>query len=361
MKEEISSVTLYNIDLPSGVHFNKLTQVYAKYGEVEGCGENVILVCHALTGSHRLTGQKRQGEPDPWWIPMVGDGKAIDTRKFCAICFNNLCSPYGSTSPISINPSDGTMWRMKFPILSPRDVAFAQHCALNALGIKKIYAVVGGSLGGMIASEYAISFPQATPRCVMIAAPDRLYPQAIAFNTVQRHTIMADAEWNDGNYDGIGPAKGLAAARMLAMITYRSEQSFSKRYMRDMARGKADDWQGQFKIESYLDHHGQEILSRFDANCYLYLTRMMDLQDVGEGRGGIDNAWKQYSGNNFLGIGVSSDILFPNWQIEEAVRSADKNGVFASYEEIESDNGHDSFLIDFDQLDDCLRPFIRNH
>ena len=186
-------------------------------------------------------------------------------------------------------------------------------------------------------------------------APDRLYPQAIAFNAVQRQSIMDDPQWRGGDYEGAGPVNGLAAARMLAMITYKSEQTFSNRYMREMADEAAGAWGGQFRIESYLHHHGQELVKRFDANCYLYLTRMMDLHDIG----GVDAAWKRFAGRRLLGLGISSDMLFPNWQVEEAVRAAAKNGVAAYYEEIESDNGHDAFLMDFDQLDDYLREFLQ--
>ena len=143
------------------------------------------------------------------------------------------------------------------------------------------------------------------------------------------------------------------------MITYKSEQTFSNRYMREMADEAAGAWGGQFQIESYLHHHGQELVKRFDANCYLYLTRMMDLHDIGAGRGGVDAAWKRFAGRRLLGLGISSDMLFPNWQVEEAVRAAAKNGVAAYYEEIESDNGHDAFLMDFDQLDDYLREFLQ--
>lgn len=148
MKEETGSVSLQNITLPSGAFFEKLEHVYSRYGEAEADGANVILVCHALTGSHRLAGERRPGEPEPWWGAVVGDGKALDTRKYCVICFNNLASPYGSTSPLFENPADGRRWAMRFPILSPRDTAFAQREALRALGIERLYAVIGGSLGG---------------------------------------------------------------------------------------------------------------------------------------------------------------------------------------------------------------------
>lgn len=358
MKETIASVTIPEIELPSGVTMRNVTQVYAMYGEADAAADNVIVVCHALTGSHRLAGKKTEGQPEPWWDKVVGDGKTLDTRKYCVICFNNLASPYGSTSPLSIDPETGEKYRMRFPILSPRDVAAAQKAALELLGFKKIYAAIGGSLGGMIALELSVSFPNDVGRCGLIAAPDRLYPQAIAFNTVQRQTIMNDPEWKNGDYNGAGPVNGLSAARMLAMITYRSEQSFSERYMREMEDDTAKGWGGQFRVESYLYHHGEELVKRFDANCYLYLTRMMDLHDIGIGRGGIQEAWQRFADKKLIAVGISSDMLFANWQVEEAARTAGKSGVLAEYEEIESENGHDAFLIDFDQLDEFLRVLL---
>ena len=169
---------------------------------------------------------------------------------------------------------------------------------------------------------------------------------------------MNDPKWENGQYEAPGPVNGLAAARMLAMITYRSEQSFSGRYARDMAKGNAHDWNGQFQVESYLHYHGGELVRRFDANCYLYLTKTMDLHDIGAGRGGTKEAWRNFAGGRLLAVGISSDMLFANWQVEEAVRAALSSGVAAKYEEIESENGHDAFLIDFDQLDDFIRSFL---
>ena len=359
MREKLGSVTISEFTTSSGAVIKDIVQTYACYGELDDCAGNVILVAHALTGSHRLSGGKINGQPDPWWETLVGDGKAIDTQKYFVICFNSLASPYGSTSPASINPQTGRRWGMDFPILTPRDVARAQKEALSCMGINRVLAVAGGSLGGMIAAEFAVTFPYETDNCVLIAAPDKLYPQAIAFNAVQRQSITTDPEWKNGEYDGAGPVNGLAAARMLAMITYRSEQSFAGRYMREMAKGSATDWDGQFKVESYLQYHGKELVKRFDANCYLYLTKMMDLHDIGTARGGIDKAWARFAGKKLLAVGISSDMLFASWQVEEAARSARAAGVIAFYDEIESDNGHDSFLIDFDQLDDMIRGFLK--
>jgi homoserine O-acetyltransferase len=211
----------------------------------------------------------------------------------------------------------------------------------------------------MIAQEWAISFPDLVGRCVSVAAPSRLYPQAIAYNEVQRQAILSDPEWKGGDYyPDPGPTKGLATARMLAMITYRSEQSFSNRWMRDLAVGTSPEWGARFQVESYLHHHGEELVRRFDANCYLYLTRMMDLHDLGAGRGGVEAAWRRLAGRPLLSVGITSDLLFPNWQAEEVARIAGNCGVLTSYDEIESDDGHDAFLIAFDQVDDILRGFF---
>ncbi len=358
MIEKIGTVTIPEFVLSSGHVLKNVVQVYGMYGMPNDDYSNIIVVCHALTGSHRLAGEKLAGQPDPWWNTLIGDGKAFDTNKYCVICFNNLASPYGSTCPLSINSDTGKRWNMSFPIITPRDVAAAQKIALEKLGIKKIAVVIGGSLGGMIAAEIAVSYPKDIESCVIIAAPDRLYPQAIAFNAVQRNSIMSDPEWKNGEYEGQGPVNGLHSARMLAMITYRSEVAFSGRYMREMAQGCANEWGGQFQVESYLHHHGEELVKRFDANCYLYLTKMMDLHDIGAGRGGVSEAWKRFAGRKLLAVGISSDMLFANWQVEEATRSAKNSGVIARYEEIESDNGHDAFLIDFDQLDEFIRAFL---
>ena len=338
-----------------------MEQAYAMYGTPEPDGSNVVLVCHALTGSHHLAGDDVPGLPSGWLAPLVGAGKALDTNRLCLICINNLCSPYGSTSPMSIKPETGKPWGMSFPVITPRDVALAQKLALGSMGIKKVAAVLGGSFGGMAALEYALSFPDDVGSCIVIAAPARLYPQAIAYNEVQRQAILSDPDWCGGDYyPGPGPAKGLATARMLAMITYKSERNFSDRWMRGMAgESDAHEWGSKFKVETYLAHHGSELVSRFDANCYLYMTRAMDLHDVTAGRGSLDDVFSRLRGKGVLAVGISSDILFPNWQVMEIARFAGRQGAKSAYEEIESDNGHDSFLIDFDQMDEILRWFLR--
>ncbi|MDR1515166.1 MAG: homoserine O-acetyltransferase [Synergistaceae bacterium] len=360
--ERIDEITIKGLELDSGKAIPEVLQVYAMYGSPAPDGSNVILVCHAMTGSHHLSGPAVPGLPDAWFGPLVGPGRALDTKRLCVICVNNLCSPYGSSSPMSVNSATGHPWAMTFPVITPRDVARAQKRALEAIGVRKIRMALGGSFGGMIAIEHALSFPGDVSSCGVIAAPTRLYPQAIAYNEVQRKAILSDPDWAGGDYyPGQGPVSGLATARMLAMITYRSEQNFNGRWMRSMADDSADrhEWGSKFKVESYLDHHGSEIVSRFDANCYLYTTRAMDLHDVGAGRGGIERAFAALADRDVLAVGISSDILFPNWQVMEVARLAGKSGARAAYEEIDSDNGHDAFLIDFDQLDEILRFFFK--
>ena len=354
----LGKVKLDRLDFPSGASLKEPVLAYASFGKLSKDKDNVILVCHALTGSHLVTGPKVEGLPEPWWKDIVGHGKSLDTSKYCVICFNVLGSPYGSISPISINPDTQKPYGMTFPVLSVRDVVFAQKKALEKLGIHNIKAVVGGSLGGMQALEWAVTFPEMVERAVIIAAPAHLYPQAIALNEVQRQAIYSDPKWNGGNYTPEDPPqRGLSVARMLAMITYRSEQCFTKRWMRKIQDGNPKDWTGRFCVESYLHYHGEEIVKRFDANCYIYLTRTMDLHDIGEGRGGAQEALGRFSGKDLLAVGITSDMLFPNWQVEEIAFLAAKAGVRACYDEIESDDGHDAFLTDQDQLDDILRSF----
>jgi homoserine O-acetyltransferase len=356
--EVIGFVDLPTLELESGRVLENVRQVYSRYGTPKPDGSNIVVICHALTGSHRVAGEPLAGQPQPWWEAVVGRHKAIDTDSLCVYCFNMIGSPYGSTSPLSVDPATGQPWGMDFPLFSVRDIVNAEKAALDRLGFPRIGAIVGGSLGGMQALEWAILYPDAVDRIVVIGAPAHLYPQAIAFNEVQRQAIFADPNWKNGRYQGGHvPAKGLAMARMLAMITYKSENCFTQRWMREVKNGDLGDWSGQFQVESYLHHHGEELVRRFDAGCYVYLTRAMDRHDIGAGRGGTEAALKRLAGKFLLAVGISSDMLFPTWQVEELADLAERAGVNASYDEIESDEGHDAFLLDFDQVDDALRAF----
>ena len=356
--ECLGVLELEELSLESGRILRRAPQAYARYGELNAAGDNAVLVCHALTGSHRLAGEELAGLPRPWWNPLVGEHKALDTANFCVICVNVLASPYGSASPLSLDPATGQPYRMTFPLITVRDMVRAQRATLERLGVRHLRAVVGGSLGAMQALEWLATYPDFVDGGVFLAGPLALYPQAIAFNEVQRRAIQADPDWREGNYPpGGGPHKGLAVARMMATITYRSEQSFVGRWKREMAGGDPLGWDGTFQVESYLHHQGEALVRRFDANCYLYLTRAMDLHDV-QDRRTDDELRRAFGGKPVLGVGISSDLLFPNWQVQEAVRALGRWGADAAYDEIESDHGHDAFLIHADQVDEMVRNFF---
>lgn len=358
--ERLGVAEIGELALDSGRTLPDVRLAWAMYGEPKPDGSNVIVICHALTASHHLAGADVPGLPGAWFDAIVGPGRAIDTNRLCVVAFNNLCSPYGSTSPMSVDPSTGTPWAMRFPVVTPRDIARSQHMALRSMGIGRVALVLGASFGGMVALELAVSYPEVADRVAIVAAPARLYPQAIAFNEVQRQAIMSDADWRGGDYyPDHGPTRGLANARMLAVITYRSEQNFSHRWMRGMDDdAPSHEWGSKFKVERYLEHHGSELVARFDANCYLYLTRVMDLHDVAAGRGSPEEAFARLRGRGLLAVGISSDILFPNWQVMELARMARDGGARVSYEEIDSENGHDAFLIDLDQVDEIIRTYL---
>ncbi|MDR1733172.1 MAG: homoserine O-acetyltransferase [Synergistaceae bacterium] len=357
MPERFGSVTLPELSLHSGKTLQNVRVAYSINGTPRADGSNVVVICHALTGSHHVAGEEVSCLPEAWWDDLMRPGKILDTEKLCVICCNNLCSPYGSSAPTDIEPGTRRPWGMRFPLVDPRDVACSQKMALDALGIHRIGGVIGGSLGGMIALEWTTQFASCLDFGVVIAAPLRLYPQAIAFNGVQRHAITSDPEWMEGDYHPErGPNNGLFNARMLAMITYRNEKSFIKRHMR--AAENVDEWGGHFDVENYLMHHGELLTKRFDANCYLYLTRMMDLHDVGRGYSDAEAALESMRKKPFLAVGINSDILFPPWQVQELAETARDAGVHATYREIRSDVGHDAFLVEFDQISEILATFF---
>ncbi|MDR2136967.1 MAG: homoserine O-acetyltransferase [Synergistaceae bacterium] len=357
MSERFGSVVLPELTLHSGKVLKQVRVAYSVNGTPRPDGSNVVVVCHALTGSHHVAGESVSDLPDAWWDSLVRPGGVLDTDRLCIVCCNNLCSPYGSSAPTDIEPGTRRPWGMRFPLVDPHDIALSQKMTLDTLGFRRVAGVIGGSLGGMIALEWMSQFAASMIFGISIAAPLRLYPQAIAFNGVQRHAITSDPEWLGGDYcPGKGPVNGLFNARMLAMITYRSEESFVRRYMRSSRN--IDDWTGRFDVESYLMHHGKLLTRRFDANCYLYLTRMMDLHDLGKEHADAEAALEPLRGKHFLGVGINSDILFPTWQVREVVEAAQDVGAHAAYRELRSDVGHDAFLVETDQLGEIFKEFF---
>ena len=310
---------------------------YRVLGDTEAAAENGwILVFHALTGS---------ADVDSWWGPLLGPGKALDTNRHAVLAANLLGSCYGSSGPAEWKLDRGE----KFPELSPADLARAHIPLLEHLGVEKLALATGGSLGGMVALEWGRVTNVPTDRLVVFAAPGAASPQAIGWNAVQRMSIEADAAWKGGDYrPGEGPAAGLAAARALAMMTYRSGAEFQARFARLSSRSN-----GMFDVEHYLRRQGEKLVARFDPASYVALMRTMDLHDIGDvAAAGLDTSRRV---RQVVGVGIDSDILYPPSEIREWVSAYRAAGVNAEYREIASLYGHDAFLIEWDQVQQILR------
>jgi len=348
--------------LESGRVLKSVTLCYEVFGRLSPERDNAILVCHALTGDSHVAGRYRADDPKPgWWDDAVGPGKALDTDRYCVICSNVIGGCQGSTGPSSANPDTGRPYGLDFPIVTPRDMVRAQARLLDQLGIRRLVAVIGGSLGAMQALEWAATYPNRMQGVISIGGAGRLHPQAIAFNEVQRQAILNDPDFRGGQYYGTpGPVRGLAIARMLGMITYRSDESMWAQFGRDV-RGPGNALQRgfdvTFQVESYLHYQGQKLVERFDANSYLYLTRAMDLMDLGRGRGSYEAAHGLIKAR-VLAVGIRSDLLFPPYLQQETVRLVRAAGGHAEYLEMDSPWGHDAFLVDFPLIAEPIRRFL---
>jgi homoserine O-acetyltransferase len=334
---------------------------YETWGQLSPAKDNVLLLVTGLSpGAHARSSAE---DPSPgWWEDMVGPGQAIDTERFHVVCVNSLGSCHGSTGAASINPQTGRPYRLTFPILTIEDIATAAHAALRALGIERLSAVVGPSLGGMTALAYAILFPRDVGALVTISSATRATPFAIAIRSVQREAIRSDPEWRGGDYpQGGGPANGLRLARKLGLITYRSAQEWRARFGRERvdvrpAQGGAFDV--EFEIEAYLEAHAQKFVGTFDANCYLYLSRSMDLFDVAEHGGTVELGLGRIQAAKTLVIGVETDFLFPIDQQEEIASILRQQGREVRFERLASIQGHDSFLVDMDRFCPAIGEFL---
>jgi homoserine O-acetyltransferase/O-succinyltransferase len=345
-------------------HGGVLPQVdiaYETWGTLSPARDNVLLLVTGLSpGAHARSSPE---DPSPgWWEEMVGPGHAIDTDRFYVVCVNSLGSCHGSTGPASIDPRTGRRYRLSFPVLTIEDIATAAHEALKALGLLRARAVVGPSLGGMTALAYALLFPGDVDALVTISSATRATPFAIAIRSVQREAIRSDPEWRQGDYaESGGPITGLRLARKLGLITYRSAKEWRERFARervDVRDPAAGPFGVEFEIEAYLESHAQRFAGSFDANCYLYLSRCMDLFDVAEHGGSIEAGLGRIRAEKTLVIGVEHDFLFPIDQQEEIAAVLRKLGRDVRFAPLPSIQGHDSFLVDMERFCPVIADFL---
>ena len=345
-----------------GGALREVTLAYETWGELDAAGENAVLVVHALTGDSHAA-----GDPDDsyrrggWWNPMVGPGCAIDTERHFVVCSGGGPSIMESTGPASLDPETGCPYAMRFPLVTIRDMVWAQKRLLDDLGVKRLQLVIGGSIGGQQALEWAVEFPDFVEKAVPVAATGSLGPQGVGMSEIGRRAIMADPDWQGGDYYGTGrsPDAGLAIARMVGMMTYQSGAGQWERFGRRPASRPAlyEEFGGRFEIESYLHYQGRDIVNRFDANSYLYLSRAMDLYDVAAGYESEEEAFSRIEAEVMF-IGISSDWLFPSGEVRATAERARGVGARARYAQIESLSGHDSFLKDWAQLREAVGPFL---
>lgn len=350
--------------LESGRALNQLEVAYETYGALNTAKDNAILVCHALTGDAHAAGRYAPDDPVPgWWDDLIGPGKALDTDKYYVICSNVLGGCRGTTGPTSIDPLTGRPYGIDFPIVTVRDMVKVQKRLLDYLGIEQTVAVIGGSMGGMQVLEWAVSYPDFSRAVIPMAVSATSTAQQIAFNDVGRRAIWLDPEWRGGHYyPGEGPTEGLSIARAVGTITYKSDQTWNERFSRRVEfRGNRYDWQGRFSIESYLAYQGEKLERRFDANSYLYLLRAMDLHNIGRGHS-PDDSWEEALKRvqaRVLLVGINSDILYPPYQQHEIVCALRRLGKPVEYYELDSPYGHDSFLIEFEKMNQAVREFLK--
>jgi homoserine O-acetyltransferase len=349
-----------SIALDSGATLTPVEVAYETYGTLNAAKSNAILIMHAFSGDAHAAGISPESGKPGWWDNMIGPGKAFDTEKYFIICSNVLGGCRGTTGPASVNPATGCPYAMSFPVITIRDMVRLQKMLIDSIGIRRLLSVSGGSMGGMQALEWAVSYPDAVVSAIPIAATARHTAQQIAFNEVGRQAIIADLDWNEGNYYGKKPpARGLAVARMVGHITYMSDDSMREKFGRRL-RGKENfgyDFEIDFEVESYLRYRGSEFVSRFDANSYLYITKAMDYFDLTNGSGSLGAAFEKATAR-FLVISFSSDWLYPSYQSQEVVRALRSRNRDVAYCELPSNYGHDAFLVDVGEQTDIVRGFL---
>ena len=348
--------------LDCGVSFGPYTIAYQTYGRLNAARSNAILICHALTGDQYAAGTHPVTGKPGWWETLIGPGKVLDTERYYLICANVLGGCMGSSGPMEVNPDTGRPWGLSFPVITVADMVRAQHRLIDHLGIESLFCVLGGSMGGMQVLQWAASQSERVFAAVPIATAARHSAQNIAFHEVGRQAIMADPQWRQGNYLELGerPARGLAVARMAAHVTYLSEQALHRKFGRNLQdrSGLTYGFDADFQVENYLRHQGITFVERFDANSYLYITRACDYFDLAAEHGGaLANAFRGVK-TRFCCISFTSDWLYPTSENRAIVHALNAVAANVSFVEIETDKGHDAFLLEEPEFFATLRGFL---
>src|SRR5256886_1784223 len=349
-----------SIPLDNGATLAPVDVAYETYGQLNDSKSNAILILHAFSGDAHAAGISHETGKPGWWDNMIGPGKAFDTDRYFVICSNVLGGCQGTTGPASVNPATGRAYALSFPVITIRDMVRLQRMLMDQLGVRRLLSVAGGSMGGMQALEWAVSYPDMVLSAIPIATTWRHSAQQIAFNEVGRQAIMADPDWSEGDYyDKKPPARGLAVARMVGHITYMSDDSMREKFGRRL-RGKENFSFGfdvDFEVESYLRYRGSQFVYRFDANSYLYITKAMDYFDLTNGQTTLAAALERAQAR-FLVISFSSDWLYPSYQSQEIVRALRARNCDVAYVELQSNYGHDAFLVDVAEQAEMVRGFL---
>lgn len=350
------------LTLDSGATLTPFTIAYKTYGQLNSEKSNAVLICHALTGDQYVANRHPITDKPGWWIRLVGTGKPIDPEHHFIICANVIGSCLGTTGPGSINPKTKKPYGLDFPVITIGDMVRAQVMLLDHLEIESLFCVIGGSMGGMQALQLAADYPDKVFTAIPIATAAKHSSQNIAFHEVGRQAVMADPEWQGGNYlvKKTNPSKGLAVARMAAHITYLSDEALHRKFGRNLQdRDRLTyGFDADFQIESYLRHQGITFVERFDANSYLYLTRAMDYFDLAQEHGGVlANAFRN-TPTRFCVVSFTSDWLFPTEENREIVQALNAVAANVSFVEIETDKGHDAFLLDEPEMIETIGGFL---
>ncbi len=349
--------------LDCGVELGPFRIAYQTYGTLNADKSNAVLICHALTGDQFVGDSNPVTGKDGWWDSIVGAGKILDPARYFIICTNVLGGCLGSTGPLAHDPANKQSWNLRFPVVTIADMVRAQAALLDHLQIPDLFCVIGGSMGGMQVLEWAASFPKRVFAAVPIATAARHSAQNIAFHEVGRQAIMADPEWKGGDYrlHDTAPERGLAVARMTAHITYLSEQAPQRKFGRALQNRDAlgFGFDADFQVESYLRHQGSTFVDRFDANSYLYITRAMDYFDLAAAHDGVLAKAFKGSATRFCLMSFTSDWLFPTRESRAVVHALNAAAANVSFVEVESDKGHDAFLLDEPEMFRTLSGFLQ--